>query len=115
MNPWGPPTAVAEIMHNRWRDITRYPDPAVRGLRAKLASKYGIPADSILVGNGAAELIDLVIRVLIPSETTLAHPSFSEYEEAVEKIGGRLRELPLRSEHGFVLQAADALRHASAE
>jgi len=107
MNPWGPPEVVFKIMRDRWREIIRYPDPAVRGLRAKLADKYSIPAESILVGNGAAELIDLVIRVLNPSETILARPSFSEYEEAVEKVGGRIRELPLDAEHGFLLQAAN--------
>ncbi len=106
MNPWGPPEVVGEIMRERWREIVRYPDPAVRGLRKKLSEVYDIPAESILVGNGAAELIELVIRVQKPAETVLARPSFSEYEEAVHKAGGTVLELPLSAENEFVLPAS---------
>ncbi len=104
MNPWGPPDVVAHIMREHWREITRYPDPAVRGLRSKLSEAYQIPMDSIIVGNGAAELIDLVIRVLCPEETVLARPSFSEYEEAVHKTGGRISDLLLRADQQFELK-----------
>lgn len=115
MNPWGPPIVVKELLQNSWKTITRYPDPAVRELRQKLAETYTIPADSILVGNGAAELIDLVIRLLEPSLTGLVRPSFSEYEEAVGKINGQILDIPLHKEHGFELQLSaveQALRHA---
>lgn len=101
MNPWGPPESVGDLLRERWRDIVRYPDPAVRRLRAKLSDVYGVPTDSILVGNGAAELIELAMRWLRPAETLLARPSFSEYEEAVRKIGGNVAEWPLHAEDDF--------------
>lgn len=103
MNPYGPPQAVREIMQNHWQQIAHYPDPAVRELRGKLSAYYGVPADSILVGNGAAELIDLVVRVLKPKVTAIARPSFSEYEEAVAKIKGSIRDIPLHAWHDFLL------------
>ncbi|GKS10824.1 threonine-phosphate decarboxylase [Paenibacillus chitinolyticus] len=108
MNPFGPPDAVEEVLRSGWKNIVRYPDPAVRELRGKIAAKYGVPAESVLVGNGAAELIDLIVRVLQPEVTALARPSFSEYEDAVLKTGGRIHGIPLRAEHGFRLQKADA-------
>ncbi|UQZ85992.1 Cobyric acid synthase [Paenibacillus konkukensis] len=114
MNPLGPPAAVETILRERWREVTAYPDPAVRGLRKALAAKYRIPEESILVGNGAAELIDLAVRVLKPEVTALARPAFSEYEEAVDKAGGRVYELPLREEHGFVMQLDDVQRAVAA-
>lgn len=104
MNPWGPPDIVEHLMKEHWRDITRYPDPAVRRLRSKLAEVYRIPMESILVGNGAAELIDLVIRVLKPEETVLVRPSFSEYEEAVHKAGGRMKDVTLSADQQFELR-----------
>lgn len=107
MNPWGPPEIVGQLMKEHWRDIAKYPDPAVRRLRRKLSEAYQIPAESILVGNGAAELIDLVVRVLKPEETALARPSFSEYEEAVRKAGGKVSEVYLRRESQFELQDAE--------
>lgn len=101
MNPFGPPEVVGEIVQSGWREISRYPDPAVRELRRKLADKYDIEPESILVGNGAAELIDLAIRVLGPGATGIARPSFTEYEEAVVKIGGATVDIPLHAESGF--------------
>lgn len=114
MNPLGPPSIVKQILSEAWQDIVKYPDPAVRELRAKLARKYNIPMESILVGNGAAELIDLTARVLKPGVTGLARPSFSEYEEAIHKSGGKTHNIPLKSAHHFELQLEDveaAYRH----
>ncbi|MFD0677885.1 MULTISPECIES: cobyric acid synthase [unclassified Paenibacillus] len=107
MNPLGPPAAAETILRERWRDIVAYPDPAVRELRTKLAAKYRVPMEAILVGNGAAELIDLAVRVLRPGVTALARPSFSEYEEAVQKTNGAIYEIPLQASHDFLLQEAD--------
>ncbi|UUZ80881.1 pyridoxal phosphate-dependent class II aminotransferase [Paenibacillus sp. P26] len=87
--------------------MVHYPDPAVRELTAKLAAKHGVPAECVLVGNGAAELIDLAVRILEPKVTGLARPSFAEYEEAVRKIGGQVRDIPLREETGFRLSEGD--------
>ncbi|MBB6675349.1 threonine-phosphate decarboxylase [Cohnella nanjingensis] len=107
MNAWGPPPSVEQAIVRGWRDIARYPDPAVRGLRKKLADVYGIPQESILVGNGAAELIDLAVRGLRPTEAWLAQPSFTEYGDALRKGGVPTRELPMRAENGFLLEEAD--------
>lgn len=101
MNPWGPPEAVGELMRERWREIAHYPDPGVRKLRAKLSDVYGVPVESILVGNGAAELIELVVRLLNPANTLLAQPSFSEYEEAALKAGSSVRGVPLDARDDF--------------
>lgn len=107
MNPLGPPAVVEQILRDHWRDIAAYPDPAVRELRGKLAERYKIPVESILVGNGAAELIDLAVRVLQPAVMAVARPSFSEYEEAAEKIGGHILNVPLHAHHDFELQLSD--------
>ena len=42
-----------------------YPDPESRRLRAALAEDSGLEADYILVGCGADELIDLIMRLEI--------------------------------------------------
>lgn len=104
MNPLGPPEAVRSIMTDRWRELEHYPDPAVRELTLKLAARHAVDPACILVGNGAAELIDLAVRALQPGTTGLVRPSFSEYEEAVEKCGGRTLDIPVKAEHGFELQ-----------
>lgn len=111
MNPLGPPEPVGRILTQDWRkELVRYPDPACRELRAKIARTYGIPEDCILPGNGAAELIDLAVRVLMPSRMGLFRPSFSEYEDAARRCGAEVRDLFLREEDGFDPQAETVVR-----
>ncbi|MGF9714608.1 cobyric acid synthase [Paenibacillus naphthalenovorans] len=113
MNPLGPPETVGFIFSSRWKEVVNYPDPAVRELTRKLAAKHKVDEDCILVGNGAAELIDLAVRVLRPGLTGLARPSFGEYEEAVAKIGGRVYDIPLSEASGYELKLSDVKEAAS--
>ncbi|GKU78776.1 threonine-phosphate decarboxylase CobD [Paenibacillus sp. L3-i20] len=103
MNPLGPPNIIHDVLVNYVREIHNYPDPAVRGLRDKLSLLHQVDATSLLIGNGAAELIDLVIRALKPTSVTVAVPCFAEYADAARKQGAVVNELPLNSESGFVL------------
>lgn len=105
MNPLGPPSGVRQALLAYADIIGQYPDPAVRGLRNKLALHHNIDEQSILIGNGAAELIDLVVRALQPKLTTLAIPCFDEYRDAVRKIGGVIHEIKLSAESLFELEA----------
>lgn len=115
MNPLGPPQSVERIFLEEWRKgIVRYPDPAARELRQRISEVYRVPMESILAGNGAAELIDLAVRVLRPKVTGLVRPSFSEYEEAVRKYGGDIRDIHLSPENGFMLDRQTLDRHLDA-
>lgn len=103
MNPLGPPEGVNRTLQTYADVIGQYPDPAVRGLRRKLAEKHRIDEQSIVIGNGAAELIDLAVRALQPKLTALAVPCFDEYGDAVRKIGGAVHEIRLNADNGFLL------------
>ncbi|MFF2089127.1 threonine-phosphate decarboxylase CobD [Paenibacillus sp. NPDC058174] len=115
MNPFGPPPAVRQVLTVYADHIDRYPDPAVRGLRSKLAQLHGIDEQSILIGNGAAELIDLVVRQHNPVITALAHPSFAEYGDAVHKIGGGTAPIPLTEAEQFQLSEASLQQSRAAD
>lgn len=114
MNPFGPPDSVRVVLETKWRELDRYPDPAVRGLRSKLAQRHGISLDHILCGNGAAELIDLAIRAIRPNQGVgLAVPCFGEYGEAAAKYGGRITRVPMFEKDSFRLSAERVLETAS--
>lgn len=105
MNPLGPPPSVKQALLAYSDIIGEYPDPAVRGLRRKLARYHDIDEQSIVIGNGAAELIDLIVRALQPALTTLAIPCFDEYGDAVRKMGGEIYEIKLSAENEFKLDS----------
>jgi len=114
MNPWGPPEGARAAMLRAWERIDAYPDPAARALRAALADKHGVPIESIWVGNGAAEAIDLALRALQPTVAALTAPGFAEYETAVEHAGGRIFPIALTADDGFRLRPEAVKAAASA-
>ena len=58
-----------------------YPDPESRALRAALAEECGVSADTLLVGCGADELIDLLMRVILDPGDVIINtpPTFGMY------------------------------------
>lgn len=79
-NPYGPPPEVREAMATMpFPNI--YPDPETRALRQMLAERERTPIENILVGCGADELIDLLMRcVLDPQDKIIdCPPTFTMY------------------------------------
>ncbi|MCG3209905.1 MAG: Histidinol-phosphate aminotransferase [Anaerolineae bacterium] len=79
-NPYGPSPRVAEALAAA-PYLHIYPDPESRELRAALADYTGLPADYLLVGHGADELIDLVMRLFLNPGDKLVNlpPTFGMY------------------------------------
>ncbi|KAJ6884703.1 histidinol-phosphate aminotransferase [Populus alba x Populus x berolinensis] len=80
-NPYGPPPEVLEALGNLKFPYI-YPDPESRRLREALAIDSGLESDHILVGCGADELIDLIMRcTLDPGDKIVdCPPTFTMYE-----------------------------------
>eukprot|EP00879_Flechtneria_rotunda_P021864 GHRR01023057.1.p1 GENE.GHRR01023057.1~~GHRR01023057.1.p1 ORF type:complete len:359 (+),score=48.83 GHRR01023057.1:22-1098(+) len=79
-NPYGPPPEVREALANMpFPHI--YPDPETRRLRKALAEWNDIPMEHLLVGCGADELIDLLMRcTLDPGDSIVdCPPTFTMY------------------------------------
>ncbi len=79
-NPYGPHPAVrAALAAYPFPHI--YPDPEHRELRAALAGYTGVPAEHILPGHGADELIDLLTRITVgPGDAIIdCPPTFGMY------------------------------------
>ena len=87
INPLGMPPAVRRAVTDTAADWERYPDPVGRRLCGKLAEKTGIPAERIVVGNGADDLIFRMVRAVSPKRAYLTAPAFSEYEAALRQNG----------------------------
>jgi histidinol-phosphate aminotransferase len=79
-NPYGPAPAVREALAG-YPYTHIYPDPEQRELREALADYVGVPAEHILPGSGADELIDLVCRLtLAPGDAIIdCPPTFGMY------------------------------------
>lgn len=82
INPFGPPPKLQEQWGNLLNGIEKYPDPKTTLLKKKLAQREGIEENQILIGNGGAEIISLIGRLLAGKHVMIVEPAFSEYEQA---------------------------------
>jgi len=90
-----------------------YPDPESRSLRAALSKFTGAPLENLLVGAGADELIDLIMRVVLtPGDTILnCPPTFGMYAFDADLNNAKVinvnRQADFSLDMGGILEAAE--------
>ncbi|MBO8162899.1 MAG: threonine-phosphate decarboxylase [Brevibacillus sp.] len=107
INPLGPPPGLFEHLQHAMPHIVRYPDPGCRRLRGAIARKLDVKPEQILVGNGAAECIQLACDSLGAGRVGVVNPCFSEYESAARKAGCQVITHTTQAEQMFLPAAAE--------
>lgn len=87
INPLGPPPVLKENWSRLLESVTEYPDPNGTILKGKIAEREGLQESRVLLGNGGAEIISLIGRMLAGKRAVIVQPAFSEYEEACRVNG----------------------------
>ena len=92
--------------------LNRYPEPQPRALVERLASLYDTPAETVLVGRGSDEAIDLLVRGFCregKDSVIICPPTFGMYSVAARIQGARVLSVPLRADAGFALDTQGVL------
>jgi len=81
---YGPSPRVLEALSTHDWKLHRYPDPNGHELRQALAAHHGVDPDTLALGNGSNELIDLLCRVCARrgDHAVFGSPSFPCYRIA---------------------------------
>ncbi|WP_261128898.1 threonine-phosphate decarboxylase CobD [Bacillus sp. Marseille-Q3570] len=87
INPLGPPSELKDKWKDIFHRIIDYPDPHATSLRKGIAEVEQVDPQSILIGNGGAELISLITRLLAGKDVLIVQPAFSEYEKSCHVNG----------------------------
>lgn len=103
VNPLGFPPSVPAIILEHMDDLGAYPDPDAHELREAIAAHHGIPTETILPGNGAAELIAWLARWQKAARVLVVVPTFGEYAWAAEQAGASCAAFPADKADGFRL------------
>ncbi|MFR1356268.1 MAG: aminotransferase class I/II-fold pyridoxal phosphate-dependent enzyme [Ruthenibacterium lactatiformans] len=106
VSPLGLPQGVRQAVARALDGADRYPDPLCRALRKKLSGTLGVPPQSILCGNGAADLIFRLALAEKPKRALVTAPTFAEYEQALVVAGCTADRFFLREEEGFAVTEA---------
>ena len=79
-NPFGPIPEVKNALLNL-DTLHIYPDPESRKIRRSLANHHSIPEENIVIGAGADELIDLIMRIVLDPGDKIVNcpPTFGMY------------------------------------
>jgi histidinol-phosphate aminotransferase len=111
-NPYGASPLVQEML-STFGGYSVYPDADQRSARAALADYAGVAADSLILGNGADELIDLLMRAYLDPGDELIDfpPSFAMYAFNAQLQDARVVSVP-RDER-FQIDVEAALRAIS--
>lgn len=104
INPLGPPPSALAAAQEALAVINHYPEPYARRLRAALAARHQVPAESVLVTNGAAEAIHLMLRQAAGRQVAVPVPGFAEYERAARAVGATVVTNPnALTAHDFLI------------
>lgn len=111
INPLGMPAEAYNAVLEACEGLDRYPDFLGATLRDKIAQAKGIKNETILLGNGAAELIYLLCAYLSVKtkrglRAYMPAPTFSEYEAAIKAYGGTVDYFRLQAADSFDISEA---------
>ena len=104
-NPEGCSPRVMQALASSAFEPWRYADPACTSLRAALATRLGVDAAQIVVGNGSEEMIAAVSRAMLVQgkQVLTVVPSFGLHEIEPLAIGATVVKLPMTADFGFDL------------
>lgn len=107
-NPYGPSPRVRAAL-GELPYIHIYPDPESRALRAALAAFTGVPAEVLLAGAGADELLDLIMRLFLqPGDAILnCPPTFGMYPFDAAISGARVLSVPRRADFSLDVEEVE--------
>ena len=77
-------------------DLHIYPDPGQTALRAAIADYVGVENSQVVAGTGADELIDILIRLVMPTRVAIATPTFGMYSFLAKIARAEPIEVPRR-------------------
>lgn len=96
-NQLGPSPKAVEAVRREVENINIYPDPGSMELRQKLAEKYGLEVDNIVVGNGGEQLLQVIAQTFINpgDELVTSDTTFTILGIWVDHLGGKNIVVPM--------------------
>jgi histidinol-phosphate aminotransferase len=113
-NPYPPSPRVLAAISAATERLRLYPDPRATALRETIATRYGVAAEEVFVGNGSDEILAHTFQALLNHDAPLLFPdvTYSFYPVWCGLYGIRYEEVPLDAE--MRVRIADYRRPGSA-
>ncbi|MFQ5815549.1 MAG: histidinol-phosphate transaminase [Candidatus Hydrothermarchaeaceae archaeon] len=103
-NPLGPSNKVLATLRGIEKSaVNIYPDSMGRKLRSAISKYVGVKEDSIIIGNGSDEALELAVKVFLNrgEKAVIPVPTFSLYENIVKVYSGEPVYVPLTTDFEY--------------
>ena len=104
-SPWAPPPVTDADGFNR------YPEQQPAALRTRLAGLYGTRPEKIMIGRGADEAIEVLLRTFCEAgqdSILVCPPTFGYYQACAAIQGAHVIEAPLRPDFSYDVEIIKA-------
>ena len=87
-----------EKMNREYENLRKYPHPFSEPLRSRLAQKWELPAENVLITNGSDEALMLIARIIFDKGERAASPevTYSLYETIAGSVGAIMERAPMK-------------------
>ena len=88
-NPLGPSPLAKKALREHVSNVSLYPDGSCFELKRKLSEKLGVPEDTLIIGNGSNEVIEIVARTFLEpgDEAIYGRHAFIVYPIVTQSLG----------------------------
>jgi histidinol-phosphate aminotransferase len=106
-NPFGPSPMAIAAAREALANVHLYPDGACLRLRARIAQRHGLTIESIVIGNGSNELIELLGHVFLRpgTEAVMGERAFIVYWLVTKLFGAKAVPVSMRADYAHDLDA----------
>jgi len=106
-NPLGPGSLAREAVKNHINELHLYPDPNGTYLKQKLSEKFGFPEETITLGNGSHEVLDLIARTFVQAQEGIMYSqyAFIAYYLSAQAINAHSQVIPVTADWETDLEA----------
>lgn len=91
-NPLGLGPKARAAIEKELSELARYPDGNGFELKAKIAQKFGVEMNQIVLGNGSNDVLELIARTfLVPGNSSVfSQYAFAVYPLAIQAVGAEI-------------------------
>jgi len=113
------PFTLPDTLQEQWCkclagvDINRYPDADMAELRGQIATRAGVHANQILLGNGSDEIIQMILMAVRAGTCVVPAPTFVMYDLISRWLQRSVASVPLADD--FSLDAGHFLQACARE
>ncbi len=106
-NPLGPSPLAVEAVRRALPELHRYPDGGGFYLKQALAERHSISIDSVILGNGSTEIIEIIAHAYLADgdEAIFSQQSFVMYPIAIASVNGKGVPVPATADRRHDLEA----------